>query len=252
MYASPSPSYSGFTFAVVITLAHFATSYVCERYHLRQLFNRRGSGLLETFMNRARLSILVAVMALVVCGIFAGRLTAGHGSVPTPPGGIATIDMEKVFNALQETIDKNNDLKNYTEGLKAELVKLRDNANAAFEVAKNLSPGQQREDKFREAAEMDINVQVKDRMFQAMVDRRQTETLRAINEKIADAAKRLAQKNGYSMVMSTDDAVRIPERAGSDDAKRIMSLKRFLYVAPEHDVSQELITMLNAEFAARR
>ena len=74
------------------------------------------------------------------------------------------------------------------------------------------------------------------------------EMLRDLYMKVDAAAENLAKKNGYDLVLVSDEKAPIPQ----DDqaaARRAMLLKRMLYVNPTLDITQELVQTMNNEFA---
>jgi len=49
--------------------------------------------------------------------------------------------------------------------------------------------------------------------------------------------------------MTSDEAAEIPH-GGRGDVNRAIGLKRMLYVEDAHDITQDVITMMNNQFAA--
>jgi hypothetical protein len=77
---------------------------------------------------------------------------------------------------------------------------------------------------------------------------RKAEMLRTLYVKVDKAAEMLAKKNGYDMVLVSDEKAPIPEEDG-EAAYRAILFKRMLYVGTTLDISQELLQTINNEYA---
>lgn len=186
---------------------------------------------------------LVSVAAVSTVAVPAARLLAPPAPV------IATINLEQVIKDLEERPAREGDMKAFNENLQGELNKLvKEMENQQAKLA--ALNGAEREQEGAKLLEMQANARVKKELYEAIIDRRRGKVFRELYNKIAEASARLAEKNGYTMVIASDQTVQVPEGAPSSDVERTISLKRFIYVSKPHDVTAELVQMMNNEFKA--
>src|SRR5690606_6560452 len=81
------------------------------------------------------------------------------------------------------------------------------------------------------------------------MDQLEGEQLREISDRVAAACRELAAKNKYTIIMAEDSDSR-PGPAGKNEVGRQIMSKRFWYVDPAHDVTKELIDLMNNQYAA--
>lgn len=195
---------------------------------------------------------LIALLTIALIASIATFTSVGkarEAAILAPPAGIATIDLEKVFNTINERTDRLKELQAYQAQLKAELDKLKADAEAA-RAAADAMQGPEREAGIQKAAELEINAGVRERLYETLLDRRTSELFRGLYMKISATAKAVSEKNGYAMVLASDEGVQIPQRISSQDIQRVISLRRFVYTTPQADITQQLIDQLNSDYAA--
>lgn len=192
--------------------------------------------------------VVVAGMALVgASAVTAVGLSAAVRLVPQAT--IATVNLEDAVRQLDERAAKEGELKAYSEGLQGELDKLVKQIND--EQAKlSALDGDQKREVATKIIELQANARVRKEVYEAMIDQRRAEIFRGLYDKITAASTQLAERGGYSMVIASDEGVKVPPNAPSAEVERTISLRRFLYVSKSHDVTAELVTLMNNEFKA--
>ena len=76
----------------------------------------------------------------------------------------------------------------------------------------------------------------------------QAEMLRELYLKINAAVQFLAKRDGYQLVLTSDE--KVPVNAGDPDSVlRAISLKRMLYVDPAMDITPDVVSYLNLGYA---
>jgi Skp family chaperone for outer membrane proteins len=154
-----------------------------------------------------------------------------------------------VFNQLNERTDAAASLKAYTQGLQGDLDKIANDLKNQEKLL-DFAEGAGKKDIAVKLIEMRAGARVKKEVSEALVDQKQAEVFAAIYRKIEAASRQLAQKNGYTMVLVSDENVKVPD-GPSQDTQRMISLKRFLFVDKEaHDITPDIITMMNNEYKA--
>ena len=192
-------------------------------------------------------------LGMIVCaglGAYASRAAAG-GALRTPPAApvIATVDLEGVINGMNERKVKEEALsakqveyKAKVDGLNEELKSDKTKYDAEPEGPGKMAMAKaMREKVFRMEFEGQYAIKVLGEM--------KAEMLRELYLKINAAAKTLAKRNGYQLVMTSDESV--PVNAGDPDSVlRAIALKRMLYVDPNMDITPDIVTFLNNEWMA--
>jgi Skp family chaperone for outer membrane proteins len=195
---------------------------------------------------------LPLVLAVAASAVFAAGLTAiavpRVAPAAPPTAVVATVNLEEVVKNLTERASLESALKAFSDEKQAELNRLVAEINNLSKNMDTLSDAE-KETAAARLIEMNTNAKVKKELYEALIDQRRGKTFKALYEKIIDTTKRLAQRNGYTIVFSSDETALIP-RGPSNDIERAISLKRFLYVEKGHDITLELVTMMNNEFMA--
>lgn len=191
---------------------------------------------------------LFAVCALALGAGMVGARSAGANRSPgAAPPIVAVVDLETVINNLTEQKD----------------MQAQFDATAKAEDARLKAMGDDLEQKQKElqglvgANLVEAKTKLRDAVFKAEFEKqlarrnlnaRKAEMLRALYVKVDKAAEMLAKKNGYDMVLVSDEKAPIPEDDG-EAAYRAILFKRMLYVGTTLDISQELLQTINNEYA---
>lgn len=200
----------------------------------------------------SRLFLPAACLAAAVVGS-AAVTAVGHSTgrpIAAPPAAVvvAVVDLEKVVDGLAERTEKE-------EGLKVRLKpitdKLQEMLNEANSLKKKLdiTSGPEKVAVAKEVREKALRLDFEDRYAKSLQGEWQAEMLRDLYMKIDAAAEKLGKKNGYHLVLASDEKVEIPV-GSNEDVNRTIALKRMLYVDPTLDVSDELVLMMNNDFWA--
>jgi Skp family chaperone for outer membrane proteins len=197
-------------------------------------------------------TLAVALVAAGLTGtalVLTPSVTAVQDSRPVP-SNIAVVDLEKAFNSLTERTELQTQLQGYLLQLQEDLKKLDQQAKDAQAAAQALPDGPDKMSAIAKAAELTIQVRTRREVSEAMVDQRTAAMFKQLAGKIQGAAKKLAEQRGYTMVISTDESVQVPASAGAQEANRIIATRRLLFSSPQHDVTNDLVALLNTEYAS--
>lgn len=118
------------------------------------------------------------------------------------------------------------------------------------EKIKQIPAGSDKDKAMKELREKAIRAEFEKQYAQKLLIEMQGEMLRDLYLKISEATGRMAKTNGYSLVIANDQKIEIP-KGDPNEIGRAISSKRMLYSDGALDVTQELITMMNNEYAAR-
>ena len=207
-------------------------------------------------MPRSRSTLaIIGCTALVAIGTITGVSIARFESAArfAPPSSpvIATIDLQKVFNGLNERSARQAELGGQGTTMQAELDKMVEAGKDEESKLKVLPEGSaEQKAAFERLQELSVNLKIKKELFESRLDQRRALVFREIFAKIAEASKRLAIANKYTVVMTADDTVDIPANRNTAETQQAIGAKRFLFIDPAHDVTLDLITMMNNEYKA--
>jgi Skp family chaperone for outer membrane proteins len=203
---------------------------------------------------------LTAAAVLVVAGVGVGVLATGVGSagarsssIAAPAAGvIATIDLEAVVEKLEERAAREAELKGELEGARKKLDALGEELKAEQSKLDMIKDESQRSVARKAAREKVLRAEIERQIMERQLVERQVGIIADLYKKIDRAAEELAKQNGYAMVLASDEKVDVPSEGDPAALRRAIALKRMLYVNPSMDVTDELITLMNNQWAASK
>lgn len=174
--------------------------------------------------------------------------SAARYSMPAPV--IATFELERVFAGLEERTTLEADLKAYGESLQRDLDAQVNKAKDLDGKATAMAAGPEKEAVIAQSVEAQLQARVKKELAEALLEQRRARTFTSLYAKIDAAVRKIADQNKYTLVLSSDEKVGVPVNANTQDIQRVVSLKRVMFVNSAHDVTSDVITLMNNEFAA--
>lgn len=173
---------------------------------------------------------------------------------PSGPEVIAIANIEKIKESIHEYQDIVSQLRTEGEALKNTANDKATNINAmkqALSYLKSDSPQYADEsDKLQKAA-IEYDVWVKE--TQLSLDRKQKTMMKSLFLEIQDAIAQVAQKDGINLVLS-DVRPPIPDNLDSVTADQLFSIisqTSVLYSDQSRDISGEVTTLLDKNYAAK-
>lgn len=164
------------------------------------------------------------------------------------PATIATIDVQKVVNSLDELAEREQELNAYRESLKSR-VQTKDKALADAQAALKLLPQKSPEyrQKWEEARRLTVELKMEGDISVQLIDEKRGAIWADIFRKVVEASSRLATQNGYDMVINNDSSEGVPENVSENNIRALIASRRTLFSAPTLDATDELISMMNNE-----
>lgn len=186
---------------------------------------------------------LAAIIGLAV----GARATPAPRFSPPSPASIAMVDLPKVLGGLKSAQAKDDalkaaeaELKKKAEAVKAEIDAERKRIGLLPDDVKKIADLKAlRERTLRADFDLDYG--------KAVLAEQQSEGLKELYAEIRTGIAELAKARGYHLVISSDEGV--PVRGTYDQASQTISLKRFFYVDPAMDITDELVQYMNNQFA---
>ena len=207
---------------------------------------------LKRHWNPLTLALLGVIVAVFGYQAGAVRPSPEPVFVPAPPNpvptSIATFDLEKTFNALEEKKAADAQLKRLAEDMKKESEKSAKKLKAMETELEDLQPGTAKHKEMMEnLAEGGHNYQAQVEFFRAKMDIDGARMMRQVYASIRLAAEQLAKERGYSVVLVNDSITPIPPGT-VEEVTRQISARRMVYASPQVDVTEELISRMNSAF----
>jgi len=187
--------------------------------------------------------ILFAILVALV-----GYQTFGNHAGPIQPAIIATFDLEKTFNALEEKKQAFDDLVKTAEGMQA---KGEEQSKALKQMNEDLKDLVEGAPKFRELmaklAEGTQNYRAYMDYCKLKIDSERARALKRIYLDIRHAVEQMANENHYSVVF-VDDSIALIPVGTEEETNRQISARRIVYTSPEVDITDELISRMNKAY----
>jgi Skp family chaperone for outer membrane proteins len=164
------------------------------------------------------------------------------------PAVLVTVDLERVFNNLDEREAADVELQRLAEQLQSQGNRRAEEIDGIREDLEIYTPGSD------EHQEMLTKLAMTSHDYRAFVefsrmriDASKAVTMRRIYSSIKAAVEREAQAKGYDVVFVNDSLAPLPT-ADEVETSRQISARRMLYSNPQLDITQDIITRMNNEF----
>lgn len=198
------------------------------------------------------LPFALAFAALLV-SVGAWRAGANSAMSPARPPIIATVDLERVINNLNELSDRQQELDSFVARLKSQVdamdKELRD-AQAALRILPPESEDFDR--KLVEVRRLTAKLEIEGRLTTTLIDERKGMIYADLFRKINDAASRLAKQSGYDLVLCNDASGDIPRSPSESQIRGLIVSRRLLHAGDSFDITADLVQMMNNENAMGR
>lgn len=196
--------------------------------------------------------------------LIGGTAIATMSSMKAAPTAVGSIDITKVMQGLKEAEDARSRLNDVVKGFQTELDEIRaelKKIDAELEPMKDRSSLEYLR-RVAKRVELEASGRARTEGLQRLVDIEEGRTLREMFMKVQDAAKRLAEQQGYDVILLDDRGNNPPEGiAVSDKQTRpitqrevndIVLSRRVLAVSATVDLTQALVDFMNNEYAAKK
>ncbi|MEX0775432.1 MAG: OmpH family outer membrane protein [Phycisphaeraceae bacterium] len=192
-----------------------------------------------------RVSLFLAALLL------AGLMTSPALAQKARPTAIAVVDVQKVFDSLQEKNQVEADLQSRANALKQEETDRRKKLDDLQKDLEMLAPGttahtQKQEDLERQAVELQAWQQFQNQKLQ----RERSLQIEGLYRKILDAIGRVAKEAGYDLVLFKEGAIDF-KNANPQQLAALIQVRKVLWSAPDLDVTDQVTQRMNNEYKNR-
>lgn len=188
----------------------------------------------------------------VIAGLLAHQSVAGRSMMaPIGPAVIATVDLEKAFNSLEERAQARADLEAIHARLLDRQTELRENVEALQQDIESYAPGSNAQQRALEEYTLAAyELQGFQEYAQRKIDAEGARMIAALYDKIKKAAAGMAREAGYDLVFVDDSKAALPTGVSEAEMTRQISARRMIYANPMLDVTDDLVTRMNNAYAA--
>ena len=196
----------------------------------------------------------LAIGAGLILGV-GGAIGAGLAhSLAAEPTAVGTVDIERVSTELQEFKDRAAAIAQ-GEQARFEELKAIDDKIKSLETEAEALPADEVEKRTRlviEARALANDLQTRQQLYSRESEIAQTELTRVLYEKIVAATARVAEREGYDIVLFDDRQISLRSERANDfeSVIDVVMGKKVLYAAESADLTNSVLIMMNNEFAA--
>lgn len=166
------------------------------------------------------------------------------------PAIVATVDLEQVFNNLDEREAADAELQELAERLQRQGDERSDEIDRLREDLEIYAEGtEEHQEMLTELAKTSHDYRAFVEFGRMRIDASKAVTLRQIYTSIKQSVRREAEAKGYDVVFVNDSLSPLPT-ADEEETSRQISARRMLYSSPQLDITQDIIDRMNAEFNA--
>lgn len=208
-------------------------------------------------MRTERIWRAVLIGAIVFAGAGIWRLgaptaEASNATLNLAPGEVATIDINKVLDNLDERVARETELKAFFTELENGVRAYEAELEQAREDLKLLQAGsQQFKNKRNQIVRLQLKIEGEAQLARALADERRKIMHMELFQKIVAATGEYADREGTCIVMNDDSNVEIPidEISGNQLQAAIVG-RRIIYACPDADISMFVAEMMNNQYRA--
>ena len=162
---------------------------------------------------------------------------------------VATVDLERTFNGLEEWSQAQASEGTLSEQIQQDLDARQDEIEMLEADLEDYPEGSGKyEEAMKKLRMAALEYQGYIQFQKLKQERRSQETIFAIYEKIKTAAAALADAQGYDIILVNDSVVDIPEQ--TDNVIQEISSRRVLFARTQMDITDQLIEAMNATHQA--
>lgn len=190
-----------------------------------------------------------AVVTAGIAGI--GAMSVNAQNAAPSVSKIALVNIEKVINDLDELKIGQQKIAAKAEARQTELNaigKQIDEGQKKLELIDPKDPS--RREEAVKLMELNASANAKQQAFQAIINLEKGDLFKQVHGHVMDACASYAKKNDIDLVMVDDRVLAFQENDDVSKVSALISQKRILYAAPQMDITDAVIKLMNTNFAA--
>ena len=199
---------------------------------------------------------LFTIVAVVAAATLVGVMNlhgqqAGQGGGVQPPR-TAVVDVQEVFNNLDEKAAVEADIARQAESLNREDQERQSEIKALRSDLSVLSPESDAYQQTRtEVQRKLIEYQSWKEFSRQQLEREKTIRMEALFREIVAAVEQVAQSNGYDLVIQKDDGRNLRSADNQQQLTALILQRKVLYAAPQLNITDQVIQVTNNAYNNR-
>lgn len=194
-------------------------------------------------------------LAAGLAGVLAGERRAdaaaeGATASRASATAVAIVDLERVMNGLNEKKKREDDMRSLIGQRQATLDDLKKQLDGLTKQLE-LTPKEDRA-KMRDIKQKQIEIaataEARKQALQTLISLETGEILREIYLKINLSITKVAEKDGWDLVLLDNRSIAIPEALTDREINFIIQSRTVLHATNSVDISDDIITLMNAEY----
>lgn len=177
--------------------------------------------------------------------------SAAASRPPAQPVSVVTVDIVEVIDQLEERKTLEDQLEKRKTQSQKQLEEVQNQLNVIGEDLKMLDRNTDvYKDKVREGLEMRAVVNARGEALNQILSIDRGNMTRELYTKIADAIKRIAEREGYDIVLFDDTLFSVTENAPYQEVFRSIVTKSVIYHHASTDITDQVVNLMNNEYTA--
>ncbi len=196
--------------------------------------------------------LIPALLVLIAAFAWqAGANSTAASRPPATPTAVATVDIVTIFDKLKEREVREQELEQRKDASQKQLDEVKGQIDVIKADLETLSRGNDEyKNKVREALELQAVFKARGEALNQILSIDRGNIIREMYTKVNDAVKRIAQREGYDMVLFDDSLFPVPEDAPFNDVYRAIVTKSVIYHHEATDITDQVVNLMNNEFTA--
>jgi Skp family chaperone for outer membrane proteins len=205
-------------------------------------------------MKHSRIAILGLVASMVAASSFSSTVRADAAPAPTH---VAVINLQKVYQTMQETADWQKRL----SGLQGQLKTMQDSHQLDLKVASDKITNMLKDGTDAKQKAMDdldaksLQFQLDEQTMKVKMAREANRTLKAEFDEIQAAVADMSKKQGLDLVLVANNPEIPPNYAESVDFEHLAQAlfsRNLMYVSDKTDITSQVLADLDAAYKTRK
>jgi len=192
---------------------------------------------------------LLPALAVLIAA-FAWQAGANNSSRPPAQAtAVATVDIVEIIDKLEERKVRESELEARKEARQIQINEVTDQLKIMqADLAALDRSTDEYKDKIREAMEMQAVAKARGEALNQILSIDRGNVTREMYNKVSDAISRIADREGYDIVLFDDSLFPVMEDAPFNDVYRSIISKSVLYHHNTTDITMQVYTLMNNEF----
>ncbi len=204
---------------------------------------------------RTTAAAALALAGVLAASLFTGAAVATAARPPAQPTAVAVVDVPAILDGLNEKDRLEADLQTAIKDSRAKLEELTKEAMALQEeldpengILKQGSPEYIRA--LGRLIELQSQAKARSQVLEQTLSLQQGEMLRTLYEKIEAAITKIADRQGYDIVLLDDSTFPLSNPAPFNQTQGEILNRSVIYAHDSTDITDDVVTLLNNEYQA--